>query len=77
MTQTSLQELKHWIEEEYTQNGRIRLAAIASKIKSLEDINKKEIKEAWHDGYMLGQNGLIIEEYSNSEGYYNHTYGSR
>ena len=33
------------------------------------------IKNAWHDGNILGRNGWIVEDYNDSDQYYTKTYG--
>lgn len=43
-------------------------------IEIAKKMEKEQIKEAWNDGNLLGRNGFVIEEYSNGETFFNHTY---
>ena len=43
-------------------------------IESYLEIEKQQISNAWNDGYLLGKNGFILENYSNGKEYYNEKY---
>ena len=43
-------------------------------IESYLEIEKMDISSAWNDGYMLGVNGFILENYSTGKGYYEQLY---
>lgn len=43
-------------------------------IESYLDIEKQQISSAWNDGYLLGKNGFLLENYSNGKEYYNEKY---
>jgi len=43
-------------------------------IESYLDIEKQQISSAWNDGFLLGKNGFILENYSNGKEYYNEKY---
>ena len=46
-------------------------------IESYLEIEKNEIASAWNDGYLLGRNGFILENYSTGKEYYNEKYKSQ
>ena len=43
-------------------------------IESYLEIEKMDISSAWNDGYLLGKNGFILENYSTGKGYYQQLY---
>ena len=43
-------------------------------IESYLEIEKMDISSAWNDGYLLGKNGIILENYSTGKGYYQQLY---
>lgn len=46
-------------------------------IESYLEIEKMNISSAWNDGYLLGRNGFILENYSTGKEYYNEKYKSQ
>lgn len=40
-----------------------------------KQIEETQIRMAWTDGNMLGKNGLAVETYDDSKGYYSKNYG--
>jgi hypothetical protein len=43
-------------------------------IESYLTIEQIQITSAWNDGYLLGVNGFILENYSTGKGYYEQLY---
>ena len=43
-------------------------------IENYINIEKMHIASAWNDGYWLGKNGFILEDYSNGNQYYEKVY---
>jgi hypothetical protein len=43
-------------------------------IESYLEIEKIQITHAWNDGYWLGKNGFILENYGTGKGYYEQLY---
>ena len=43
-------------------------------IESYLTIEQIQITHAWNDGYLLGKNGFILENYSTGKGYYEQLY---
>jgi hypothetical protein len=43
-------------------------------IESYLTIEQIQITSAWNDGYLLGVNGFILENYSTGKGYYQQLY---
>jgi hypothetical protein len=43
-------------------------------IESYLEIEQIQITSAWNDGYLLGKNGFILENYSTGKGYYQQLY---
>jgi len=43
-------------------------------IESYLTIEQIQITSAWNDGYLLGKNGFILENYSTGKGYYEQLY---
>jgi hypothetical protein len=45
-------------------------------IENYINIEKMHIASAWNDGYWLGKNGFILENYSNGNEYYEKIYNA-
>ena len=43
-------------------------------IESYLEIEKQQISNAWNDGFLLGKNGFLLENYSTGKGYYEQLY---
>ena len=43
-------------------------------IESYLEIEKQQISNAWNDGFLLGKNGFLLENYSTGKGYYEQVY---
>lgn len=43
-------------------------------IESYLEIEKQQISNAWNDGYLLGRNGFILENYSTGKEYVEQVY---
>lgn len=43
-------------------------------IESYLEIEKQQISNAWNDGYLLGRNGFLLENYSNGKEYVEQVY---
>lgn len=43
-------------------------------VELAKEIEKRDIVNAWNDGNLIGRNGMVIEDYTNGEGYYKKNY---
>ena len=43
-------------------------------IESYLEIEKQQISNAWNDGFLLGKNGFLLENYGTGKGYYEQLY---
>jgi len=46
-------------------------------IEQAKQMEKEQIKDAWHDGNFLGRNGNLFVNYTDSEGYYKKQFGDK
>jgi len=71
--QTAVEWLEQSIKNKITAPIYERLVR-EGHFEQAKQMEKEQIKDAWHNGNFLGRNGNILADYSDCDGYYKSEY---